>query len=313
MVPLMQSGKPIRLSDKLILDRFWKLEYSCENPPLYIADPMHAELENRTNMRYIIMPMEMDEVLVVYKVTKTMGKEYIHVIDKPISLNGDAAHENAMIEQLRLQNVIFLFAERHAGLYRNVKRKENYDNYYHDLEKENMEKFSNSRWRRKARIRLLYEDPAFKAICTPDFGEIAVKALVCRREWWNEKDPVHKDTGIALLERSKLFTNGETMHFAIFFKDTCLGFRTELVNKDMSFSTSLYLSRICNIEPQIELGCPRGLLCNLDDCLRHISGKWLLDNGIQRQYCLGFGLGRSNIRRHKETVCDGKIKYYTGE
>ena len=55
------------------------------------------------------------------------------------------------------------------------------------------------------------------------------------------------------------------------------------------------------------------MLNELDKCRRYASGTWLLEHGITRKYCLGFGLGRSNIRRHKETVCDGEIKYYTGE
>ena len=311
---LLESGKPIRLSDKPILDRFWKLEYDRDNPPLYLADPMHAELENRTNMRYIITPMDMDEILVVYKVTKTMGKEYIHVIDKPISLNGDAAHEKAMIEQLRLQKVIFLFAERHMELYRNVKRKDNYDNYSPDIEQENTEKFSNGEWRRYARVNLFINNPSeYRLVHTPDFSEISDAVEKCRKAWWSCKGESSKDPGLPVISRSESFTDGRVMHFAVFHKNICLAHSMEIVNYDKSYSTSLYFSHIGRNPELTPDGCDKTLLNELDKCRRYASGTWLLEHGITRKYCLGFGPGRSNIRRHKETVCDGKIKYYTGE
>lgn len=303
----INGGRPVRLSDSALLSRYYQKAYDSMNPPVYLAEPAHAEMEAKRNIRYVIMPFGHDEMLVVYKVTRVMGADYVHVFDKPISISGDADAERKLIGDLKSGGVSFLVSEKYLDLHPGAVRKENYDNYYYDLEMDRLERFSNGRWRRKSRASLLGAGE-YRAVCTPNFNGIMPAAKFCRGAWWSAKGQEGKDMGWLHLLNTARLTNGEFMHYAIFHKDACLAFSTDIVSN--GYAVCIFCTHIGRTPDAAPEGCDHRLVSNLDDCLRYVSGTWLLEHGISREYCLGFGPGRNAVRRHKEATCAGKIKYF---
>lgn len=311
--------EPLRKEDCQIIDEFYNLEYDAFNPPLYLGDPINASIEGRTNVKWIVVELDDDVILVVYKTFQFMSRDIMHVFDKPISRNRSAAHEQMIIDHFRLTGFVsFIFKEKYSKPYRNVKPKSIYDDYYYDLAVDEKERFSNRKWLKNARINKIVSDGSdysFKVVDGRGLKGMKNEFLECRRIWWEGMGLESKDTGRRHIENTIPLNEGRIVNFCLFYKNKLLAYSTEIVHFDNHYSVCLFLSHIGRSKGKIvkEIsGINERILSNLDDCIRYVSGTWLLSNGIKREYCLGYRPSEKRLKNHKEVTTAGAIRYYIG-
>lgn len=307
--------KPLKREDIFIINQFYDMMYDWESPPLYLGDAINASVENKTNVKWIIVQFPDDEVLFVYKTFQFMGTNIMHVFDKPISKTNE---QNALLVLNHLKSlsyVSFIFKEKYMQFYDdvNVKRKDIYDDYYYDLEKDYVERFGNSKWLKKTGIRKVL-NPAndyHYEIVIPD--ELYKDKLVeCRKTWWEGKNNSTKDSCFKfLLNTFKVKDN--ILNFCLFYKDDLLAYSTDIVYPDKKYAIRLLLAHIGRNNNEMKKKHPsinNNILSNLDDCIRYFIGTELLKMGVKREYCLGYMPSEKALKTHKQNTTSGCIKYF---
>lgn len=311
--------EPLRKEDCQIIDEFYNLEYDAFNPPLYLGYPINASIEDRTNVKWIIVKLNDDAILVVYKTFQFMSRDMMHVFDKPISRNRSASHEQMVIDRLRLTGFAsFIFKEKYSKLYQNVKPKSTYDDYYYDLAVDENERFSNRKWLKNARINKIVSygsDYSFKVVDGCSMKGMKNEFLECRRIWWEGMGLESKDAGRRHIKNAMSLNEEHIVNFCLFYKNSLIAYSTEIVHFDKHYSVCIFLSHVGRSKDEIVKEMPginKRILSNLDDCIRYTSGTWLLNNGIKREYCLGYRPSEKRLKNHKEATTAGAIRYYIG-
>lgn len=311
--------EPLRKEDGQKIDEFYNIEYDAFNPPLYLGDPINASIEDKTNIKWIVVKLDNDKILIVYKTFQFMSRDIMHVFDKPISRNRNAIHEQMVIDHLRSTGFTsFIFKEKYSELYRNVKPKSIYDDYYYDLAVDEKERFSNGKWLKNARINKIVSensDYSFKVIYGCGVKGMKQGFLECRRIWWEGMNLESKDTGRRHIENAMSLNEGRLVNFCLFYKNRLLAHSIEIVNFDKNYSVCLFLSHVGRSKDKIVKETPginKRIISNLDDCIRYASGTWLLSRGIKREYCLGYRPSEKRLKNHKEATTAGAIRYYIG-
>jgi len=313
----LKSSSTLGTEHENELDRYYSLEYGKDSPPLYLADPLNATVTGKTTYHALIVRFEDgDSVLVVYRSLEFMKKR-IHAFDIPISITGNKEHALKIIDaMLNTKFVTFIFKEKYRSYFSEAYPKEQYNDYYYDLEQENLIHFSNHVWLKKHYVNTLVGNDDYQIIDIHGHPEWTKKALECRRMWFEGRNDGRKtDNERKYFENSLKCPDGRISEIAIAYRQSrILAIKTILVHRDKGYATDIMFSHVSRSRKAVMEACPEisnGVMSNLDECMRYATGVFLLNQGIQIEYRLGFVPENRSLKEHKERVTSGKIPYFS--
>lgn len=305
-----EKGIVLGLDSEDILKPYYDREYSFDCPPLYLMDCVNAEIEGKTSMRYMVISTNGHLVAIVFKIIQLMKTKRIHLFDIPLSEDNESMME--VLEVLKKSSIItFIFKEKYLPLFGKCERKESYNDYYFDLEKDNERLFMNNEWQKDIGIRkFIRNENGYHIVNLQGMHQYDDAMLECRRRWWNAKGEKTRDNERKSLVNSLKISSSKVWNVALMHKDTVLAVKTLIIHDGYAVMPLLFHVSRDYVELRSN-GIDNIVLRHLDKCMRYASGKMLLENGIKREYMLGFAPGNKSLKKHKETISSGCIRYYS--
>ena len=297
------------------INRYYGLEYDWENPPLYLADPLNATITGKSIFHCIrILFNDGDSVLMTYRTREFMHKR-VQAFDIPISMNRDFSHSKQVIDRMLANKfTTFFFKEKYRRYFDKCYPKEQYNDYYYDLEQEQALHFENPRWIKKHGIRRLVDDDRYCIVDIHGKKEWSQMALECRSTWFASKHSGTKtDNERKYFENSLSLDDSRIAELAIVYENRLiLAVKTILVYD--GYGVDIMFSHVARDKKQVlseNDGISNMVLSNIDECMRYSTGRFLLNRGIKREYRLGFIPGNETLHLHKERITSGKIQYFS--
>lgn len=297
--------------------KYYDIEYDFENPSLYLANPLNATITGKTTFHCMrILFDDGDSTLIVYRSLEFMKKR-IHVFDIPISINKNDIHSKMIIDMmLDTGFVTFIFKEKYCTYFKKAYPKEQYNDYYYDINNENEIHFSNNQWKKKHCINTLIKDNKYQIVDIHGKNEWTYEALKCRKEWFIGKNNGKKtDNERKYFENSLRCNDDRIVQLAIIYDNKIiLAIKTILMYEDKKYAVDIMFSHVSRSRKKVLLEnneINNGVVSNLDECMRYATGTFLLYHGIKREYRLGFIPGNESLHAHKENIASGKINYFS--
>lgn len=297
------------------INEYYNLQYDLSNPPLYLADPLNATISGKTTFHcFKVLFDDGDSTLVVFRSNEFMKKR-IQAFDIPISLLGDNGHSKLVIDtMLESGFVTFFFKEKYCSLFQKSYPREQYDDYYHDIDSE-MDKFGNPKWQIDHGIRRITDGVSgYKIMDIHGMKPMVKPALECRRLWWERKGCEGMDSERRYFQNSLECNDERIRQIALVYGNMVLGVKTVIAYPERQYAVELMYSHVSRSRREILLSHPEMgniVLSNIDECMRYAVVSMLSKEGIQREYWLGFMPKNHSLQNHKNIVSTGRIKYFS--
>lgn len=297
------------IASEEIFKPYYGREYSFDCPPLYLMDAVNAEIEGKSSMRHMLVSVDGSTVLIVFRIVQLMRTKRIHLFDIPLSDSANAS--NAVLDAMKGSGIVtFIFKKKYVPLFGKCERKESYNDYYFDLEKDNREMFENPEWQKDTGIRkFIRGENGYRIVNVQGMRKYDSAVVECRRRWWNAKGERTRDNEMKFLMNSLQISPEKVWNIALMHDDTALAVKTLIVHDQYAVMPLLFHVSRSYVELR-ENGIDNIVLRHLDKCMRYASGKLLMERGIKREYILGFAPANKSLKRHKELHSDGVIEYY---
>lgn len=291
------------------LNRYYSIKYSYLNPPLYLMDFTNARIEDKSSMRCMFIDVDSHTVLIVFRLIQLMRTRRIHLFDIPLSFDSESSMK--VLNIMKNSSVTTcIFKEKYNGLFNECYPKESYNDYYYDLEKDDKELFSNNDWQKDIGIRKFMSDSGkYQIVNIQGKKEYFQSAIECRNTWWNGKEEDGRDVKMKFFLNSLKFPFDKIWNIALVHENKVLAVKTLLLHKE--YAVMLLFFHVSRQYKELrEQGIDNIVLRHLDKCMRYASGKALLQQGIKREYLLGFAPGNTSLQHHKECHADGVVRYF---
>jgi hypothetical protein len=303
---------------------FLDMAYSIEIPCHENQVPFWCEACDNSKTRCFVIVMEDDEVLITYNVINLMKSRFVHVMNVPISKNGNKDHIQSVISELRKDEFVrFVFYEPFKRYYLHPERFDNYDNYYIDMDELKDQCIDDSSWRKRSKINTFNNHPdLFEAqIFTngiPD--DLIPDALEARALWRRDKmeHKIENGSTETLGGNSKKDTKQKSFVKCISDKSGRMLTVALLCDHRMFAVETVYLMDGYAIDyffvhagrREEADSMKRKIYHNSEDIMKYFLGKALLERGIKRWYVLG-SRGEPYLDKHKIRLCNGhKVRFY---
>ena len=307
-----EKGIILNLDYKDYLVKFYKNYYSCENPILWMIDPCYNYLTEENKVKFLIVSINNDEVLLSYRRTAIFKTKFIKLIDIPLSLNNNDSNVKTIISHLlKLDFVRIMTKEKYLPYYEGLKNELaiEYSDFYFDLN-HYKELFNNTKWRKKNVINRFENNNLFKIVISNNCD--IENAIKLDKMWSNSLNTKYKTR--VLLDKNFINCinkiNNNVYYTLLYYKDILIALGCfEIID---NYALLFYVKHIGRNKNEIMDSYLHSSIQNLTNTLIYFMGKFLLNRGVIRLYEAGVMKEQSNqkLLEHKIKTTDGYVKYY---
>ena len=202
-----KDGNSLIYNDEETVAKYLVKFSSCETPLHQEQIPFWAEARGSKKNRCFAVDFVDDSVLVMYKVVNMMKSKFVHVLNIPISMDGNESHVFEVVEELSKEPFVrFLHYRFLHNYFGKSERADNEDNYFFDI-KAFLNETSNCKWRSKRHANVFASNPVFRHELVEGGmpKEMLQEALRTRREWREAKRRSAASTASAAAWPSSIF------------------------------------------------------------------------------------------------------------
>ena len=299
----------LSLEHKSVIYDYYNDYYNAKRLPFYHCLPTLNDIVGDNKFRFCIVTIGDDNVFFTYKIIQILTTRQIRVFDTPISKQHDQSHISTVLEILKNKEFVrFCFSEQTQPQIlnkENSKRLVEYDNYYYSKDViANVTTRKLNKWgigelmhNNDFAINIAHSISLHDAkIIRKDFNEYLTS---------NKRKSSKNDDK----EFFRLATSGHENIRIISIKYKCeiIFIRVLIILPIIGVAYSLYNMQRRRYDESDHV-LKKFLSHNMTDKIKWITFHVL--EGIEKIYMLGCPPSEHRLIKHKEKLCEGKIKYY---
>ena len=307
-----EKGTILNLDYKDYLVKFYKNYYNCENPILWMIDPGYNYLTEENKVKFLIVCINNDEVLLSYRRTAIFKTKFIKLIDIPLSLNNNDSNVKTIISQLlKFKFVRIMTKEKYLPYYEGLKNEVavEYSDFYFDLEYFS-KLFKDTKWRKKNVINRFESNGLFHTYTTNTCNIQDAKIL---DDMWSSSLGSRYNTRV-LLDKNFIHCINKSIsnvyYTQLYYLNNLIALGCFEIIDD--YALLFYVKHIGRNKDQIKDPYLHSSIQNLTNTLLYFMGTFLLEKGVKRLYEAGVMKEQHNqkLLEHKLKTTNGFIKYY---